>query len=107
MANAWRISFLEDLVPVSVMEMLAQSHVEVNVKFVGRVGPDEGADGRGEPAAEMFFLVGGASGWLLLAAVATVTGGDGIRRRWKKDGIVLVPVVGFSFLFETKVNGIS
>ena len=30
--------------PISVMGMLAWSHVEENVKFVGRVKPDEGAD---------------------------------------------------------------
>ena len=51
--------------------------------------------------------MGGASGWSILTAVATVTGGVGSRRRWKKDGIVSVPVMGFSFLFVTRVNGIS
>ena len=55
----------------------------------------------------MRFLVGGASGWSLPTAVATVTGGGGSGRRWKNDGIMLVPVVGFSFLFVTRVNGIS
>ena len=36
-ANAWRISSAEDLALVSIMGMLAPSHVEVNVKFVGRI----------------------------------------------------------------------
>ena len=36
-ANAWRISFAEDLAFVSVMGMSVQSHVEENFKFVGRV----------------------------------------------------------------------
>ena len=36
-AKAWKISFAEDLALVSVMGMLARSHVEVNVKLVGRV----------------------------------------------------------------------
>ena len=35
--NAWRISFAGDLSSVSVMGMLVQSHVEVNVRFVGRI----------------------------------------------------------------------
>ena len=55
----------------------------------------------------MRFLVGGASGWSLPTAVATVTGEGGSGQQWKNDGIVLVPVVGFSFLFVTRVNGVS
>ena len=40
-------------------------------------------------------------------AVAIVTGGGGSRHCWKNDGIVFVevPVVLFSFLFVTVVNG--
>ena len=51
--------------------------------------------------------MGGGSGWLLPTAVATVTVGGGRMQHWKKDGIMLVPVVGFSFLFVTRVNEIS
>ena len=46
-------------------------------------------DGWGDPAAEMRFLVGGASGWLLTTAVATVTGEGGSGRQWKNDGMGL------------------
>ena len=54
----------------------------------------------------MRFLVGGASEWSLPTAVVIVTDGCGSGRRSKKVGIVLVPVVGFSFLFVTRVNRI-
>ena len=35
--NAWRISFAGDLASVSVMGMSVQSHMEVNVRSVGRI----------------------------------------------------------------------
>ena len=58
---------------------------------------------------EILFLVGGASGWLVPAAVATVFGGRGSGRLWKKDGMecdngVVAP---FCFPFFTMVNGRS
>ena len=55
----------------------------------------------------MRFLVGGASGWSLPTAVETVADGRGSGQRWKNDGIMLVPVVGFLLLVVTRVNGIS
>ena len=39
---------------------------------------------------DILFLVGGASGWSVPTAVATVVGGDGNGRLWKKDGMVCV-----------------
>ena len=56
----------------------------------------------------MRFLVGGASGWSVLVAVAAVSGGDGRGRRWKNDGIVFAsdPVGCFSFLLDIVMNGV-
>ena len=56
---------------------------------------------------EIRFLVCGASGWPVPAAVAIVTGGGRRGHCWKNDGIVFVevPVVLFSFLFVTVMNG--
>ena len=58
---------------------------------------------------EILFLVGGASGWSVPAAVATVFGGRGNGRLWKKDGMegddgVVAP---FCFPIFTMVNGRS
>ena len=39
---------------------------------------------------DILFLVGGASGWSVPMVVATVVGGDGNGRLWKKDGMVCV-----------------
>lgn len=82
---------------------------------------DSGGDCRGEVGSSVFlfsfvvepveilFLVGGASGWSVPAAVATVFGGRGNGRLWKKDGMegddgVVAP---FCFPFLTMVNGRS
>ena len=56
---------------------------------------------------EILFLVGGASGWSVPAAVATVFGGGGSGRLWKNNGMqcddgVVAP---FCFPFFTIVNG--
>jgi hypothetical protein len=58
---------------------------------------------------EILFLVGGISRWLVPASVATIFGGRGSWRLWKKDGIecdhgVVTP---FCFPFLTMVNGRS
>ena len=39
---------------------------------------------------DILFLVGGASGWSVPMAVATVVGGDGNGRLWKTDGMECV-----------------
>ena len=90
---------------VAGMVMSMQSHLVVNVKFGGGVPGGELADCNG--GVEIRLLVGGVSGWLVLTAVAIVTGGGGRGRCWKNDGIVLVEVSVdlFSFLFVTMVNG--
>ena len=90
---------------VAGMVMSMRSHLVVNVKFGGGVPGGELADSNG--GVEIRFLVGGASGWSVPTAVAIVTGGGGSGRRWKNDGIVFVevPVILFSFLFVTVVNG--
>ena len=56
---------------------------------------------------EILFLVGGASGWLVPATVATVFGGRGSGRLWKKDGMVCDDgiVAPFCFSFFTMING--
>ena len=48
---------------------------------------------------EIHFLVGGASGWSVPTAVATVVGGDGNGRLWKKDGMMSVEGVIAPFCF--------
>ena len=90
------------------MQISMQSHEEVKVKFGGGVGPEGGSRLWEGDADEMRFLVGGASGWSVPVAVATVSGGDGRGRRWKNDGIVIAaePVDLFSFLLDTVVNGV-
>ena len=89
---------------VAAMFMSMRSHFVVNVKFGEGVLGGELVDCNG--GVEIRFLVGGASGWPVLTAVAIVTGGGGGGRDWKNDGIVFVevPVVLFSFLFVTVVN---
>ena len=90
---------------VAGMVMSMRSHLVVNVQFGGGVPGGELAECNG--GVEICFLVGGVSGWLVPTAVAIVTGGGGRGCRWKNDGIlfVKVPVVLFSFLFVTMVNG--
>ena len=90
---------------VAEMVLSMRSLLVVNVKFGGGVPGGELADYNGR--VEIRFLVGGVSGWLVPAAVAIVTGGGGSGRCWKNDGIVFieVPVVHFSFLFVTMMNG--
>ena len=66
--------------------MSIQSHVEVSLRFVGDVPGGELVDCVG--AVEIRFLVGEVSGWLLLTAVATVTGGGGSGCCWENDRIV-------------------
>ena len=82
---------------------------------------DSGGDCRGEVGSsaflfsfvvepvEILFLVRGASGWLVPAAVATVFGGSGSGRLWKKDGMECDDgaVAPFCFPFLTMVNGRS
>ena len=48
---------------------------------------------------DILFLVGGALGWSVPMAVATVVGGDGNGRLWKKDGMVCVEGVVAPFCF--------
>ena len=48
---------------------------------------------------DILFLVGGASGWSVPTAVATVVGGDGNGRLWKKDRMVCVEGVDAPFCF--------
>ena len=79
---------------------------------------DSGGDCRQEVGSSVFlfsfvvepvdilFLVGGESGWLLPAAVATVFGGRGNGHLWKKDGMEFDGVVApFCFPFFIMVNG--
>ena len=58
---------------------------------------------------EILFLVGGASGWLVSAAVATVFGGGGDGSLWKKDGMECDDgiVAPFCFPFFIMINGRS
>ena len=48
---------------------------------------------------DILFLVGGASGWSVPMVVATVVGGGGNGRLWKKDGMVCVEGVIAPFCF--------
>ena len=48
---------------------------------------------------DILFLVGGASGWSVQMAVATVVGGGGNWCLWKKDGMVCVEGVVAPFCF--------
>ena len=48
---------------------------------------------------DILFLVRGASGWSVPMAVATVVGGGGNGRLWKKDGMVCVEGVVAPFCF--------
>ena len=66
--------FGEYLASVTGMEVLMQSLLEVNVRSGGVVPRREWVDCNGE-VAEIRFLVGGASGWSIPKAVATVSGG--------------------------------
>ena len=103
--NARKMSLEVWLTSLPGMVMSMQSHLVVNVKFGGGVPRGELVDCDG--GVEIRFLVGGASGWSVLTAVAIVTGRGGRGHCWKNDGIVFVevPVVLFSFLFVTVVNG--
>ena len=106
--NVSKMLFGECFASVTGMLMSMQSHEEVKVRFGGGVG-SEGGSGLWEgDADEIRFLVGGASGWLVPVAVATVSGGDGRRRRWKNDGIVFAvdPVGRFLFLLDTVMYGV-
>ena len=106
--NVSKMSFGECFASVTGMLMSMRSHEEVKVRFGGGVG-SEGGSGLWEgDADEMRFLVGGASGWSVPVAVATVSGGDGRGRRWKNDGIVFAvdPVGRFSFLLDTVMYGV-
>ena len=90
---------------VAGMVMSMRSHLVVNVKFGGGVPGGELVDCDG--GVEIRFLVDGASGWPMPAAVTIVTGGGGRGSCWKNNGIVFVevPVALFSFFFVTVVNG--
>ena len=105
--NVSRMLFEECLASVTGMLRSMRSHEEVKVRFGGGVGPEGGSGLWEGDADEMRFLVGGASGWLVPVAVATMIGGDGRGRCWKNDGIVFAadPVGRFSFLLDTVMNG--
>ena len=48
---------------------------------------------------DILFFVGGALGWSVPTAVASVVGGDDNGRLWKKDGMVCVEGVVAPFCF--------
>jgi hypothetical protein len=106
--NVSKMSFGECFASVTGMLILMQSHEEVKVRFGGGVGPEGGSGLWEGDADEMRFLVGGASGWSVPVAVATVSGGNERGRRWKNDGIVfgVDPVGRFLFLLVSVMNGV-
>ena len=106
--NVSRMLFGECFASVTGMLRSMQSHEEVKVRFGGGVGPEGGSRLWEGDTDEMRFLVGGASGWPVPVAVATVSGGDGRGCRWKNDGIVFAadPVCCFSFLLDTVMYGV-